>query len=129
MSGVTEKNNLIEIKTQVCFLEQQSDASQNHYMFAYTMTIINSGKLGSKLISRRWVITDANDSARVVEGTGVIGEQPYLKPGEKFEYTSFTIIETPVGSMHGEYKMIADDGTEFLVPIPPFSLAIPSVVN
>ena len=120
---------LIEVTTQVRYLEQQSDPSQKHHVFAYTMTITNKGKIGSKLISRHWIITDANNVAREVKGDGVIGEQPYLKPGEKFEYTSFAVIETPVGSMHGVYQMSADDGVNFSAIISPFRLAIPTVVN
>lgn len=120
---------LIEVKTQVRYLEDQSDPTQKHHVFAYTMTITNNGRTGCKLVSRHWIITDGNSVTREVKGEGVIGEQPYLKPGEKFEYTSFAVIETPVGSMHGEYHMSADNGVNFSAIIPPFRLAIPTVVN
>ena len=97
--------------------------------FSYTITIHNTGGEPAKLLRRHWVITDANGKVEEVSGEGVVGEQPYLKPGEAFRYTSGAMLDTPVGSMEGEYEMIDDEGREFLAPIPPFSLAVPNKLH
>ncbi len=117
----TEKYN-IEISVQSQYLDTQSTPENNRYVFAYNVTIINKGKVPARLLSRHWVITDAEGKVQEVRGSGVIGEHPYLKPGENFNYSSGSIIETPIGSMHGSYQMRADDGTEFDAEINPFSL-------
>lgn len=113
----------IDVKT--FYLGEQSNPDADRYTFAYTVTMQNTGTIAAKLLGRRWVITDANGKRVEVVGEGVVGEHPYLRPGEAFEYTSAATIETPVGSMHGSYQLIADDGVPFEAPIAAFSLAIP----
>jgi len=98
-------------------------------VFAYTITLVNRGSVAAKLLSRRWIITDADNRTEEVEGEGVVGEQPTLKPGEGFRYTSGAVIETPVGTMHGSYKMLAEDGETFDTDIPQFVLSAPRVLH
>ena len=117
----------VEVKTE--YVEYQSIPSENRYVFSYTVTIKNSGKIPAKLISRHWIISDANGKVDEVKGLGVIGEQPRLLSNQSFEYTSGTILNTPVGTMHGQYKMVADNGYEFDAEIPLFSLNIPKILN
>lgn len=111
------------------FIPDQSDEKADRYVFAYTITITNSGALPAQLISRHWVITDANQTVQEVRGLGVVGEQPLLKPGEVFEYTSGTALGTPVGTMKGVYQMVAEDGEHFDAEIPEFTLSIPRVLH
>ena len=113
------------VEVQTSYISEQSDPDDERFVFSYTITIENHGKMPAKLLSRHWYITDANGNVQEVEGDGVVGEQPYLKPGDGFRYTSGTILKTPLGSMHGTYRMLADDGTEFETPIAPFTLSIP----
>ena len=119
----------IKVDVETRYIEEQSLPEQGRYVFAYTITIENRGKVPAQLLRRHWVITDANNRVQEVKGEGVIGEQPHLKPGENFRYTSGTMLETPVGSMRGSYQMIADDGVEFDADIPPFSLSIPRILH
>ncbi len=119
----------IQIDVRTVFLPGQSAPDENRYVFAYTVTITNSGSVPARLMTRHWVITDGNDQTREVRGEGVVGEQPYLLPGSSFQYTSGTILETPVGTMRGSYQMIADDGTEFDAEIPSFTLSIPRTLH
>ena len=119
----------IEIAVVTEYVESQSLPSEGKYFFSYTVKIKNVGKIPAKLISRHWIITDANERKEEVRGLGVVGEQPRLKTNESFEYTSGTIINTPVGSMYGTYQMVADNGYEFDAEIPLFSLNIPKVLN
>lgn len=119
----------VQVKVKTDYLEEQSIAEENRFVFSYTVTISNQGTMPAKLLTRRWYITNADNDVQEVFGEGVVGEQPYLKPGDSFEYTSGTIIETPVGTMHGSYQMIADDGTRFDAEIAPFSLSVPHVLN
>jgi ApaG protein len=119
----------IKVKVATTFVEGQSDASQNRFVFAYTVTIHNAGRVPAKLLTRHWIITDANGKVQEVRGEGVVGEQPHLKPGEGFQYTSGTMLETPVGTMRGSYQMVADDGTEFDAEIAAFTLSIPRVLH
>ena len=119
----------ISIQVETAYIEAQSSPEENQYAFSYTITIHNTGGEPAKLLRRHWVITDANGKVEEVSGEGVVGEQPYLKPGEAFRYTSGAILDTPVGSMEGEYEMIDDEGREFLAPIPPFSLAVPNKLH
>ncbi len=116
-----------ELKVQVktVYLGEQSHPEADRYTFAYTVTMQNTGTVAAKLLGRRWLITDANGKRMEVVGEGVVGEHPYLRPGEAFEYTSAATIETPVGSMQGSYTLMADDGIPFEAPIEAFSLAIP----
>lgn len=119
----------IAIKVETNYIEEQSEPGQNRFVFAYTVTMKNEGSVPARLVTRHWIITDANGRVQEVFGEGVIGENPYLKPGEGFQYTSGTIIETPLGSMHGSYQMVADDGTQFDAPIPTFTLSIPNMLH
>ena len=119
----------ITVTARVKFVPDQSDAGQGRYVFAYTMTIRNSGTVAARLVSRHWIITDADNQVQEVKGEGVVGEQPMLRPGESFEYTSGAAIATPVGTMRGSYHMLADDGVEFEAPIPEFTLAMPRMLH
>jgi len=119
----------ITVSTRTTFIPDQSDADSGRYVFAYTITITNSGEVPAQLVSRHWIITDADAQVQEVRGAGVVGEQPYLLPQESFEYTSGTAIATPVGTMRGSYQMVAEDGTKFDVPIPEFTLSMPRVLH
>lgn len=119
----------IQIDVRTSYLPGQSEPGQNRYVFAYTITITNAGSVPARLVTRHWIITDANEQKREVRGEGVVGEQPYLLPGTSFQYTSGTILETPVGTMQGSYQMIADDGTAFDAEIPSFTLSIPRTLH
>jgi len=117
----------VTVKTQ--YLEDQSDPDRSQYVFAYAVTIKNSGNVAAQLISRHWVITDANNHVQEVRGLGVVGHQPLLQPGEQFEYTSGTTLATPQGTMHGEYFCVAEDGAQFESPIPEFVLSLPRTLH
>ncbi|HEX5676063.1 MAG TPA: Co2+/Mg2+ efflux protein ApaG [Azonexus sp.] len=119
----------IEIKPVPQFIPEQSDPDDSRYVFAYTITIRNLGELPAQLIARHWIITDANNEVQEVRGLGVIGNQPLLKPGESFEYSSGCSLATPVGTMKGSYQMVGEDGTRFEAEIPEFVLAIPRVLH
>jgi ApaG protein len=119
----------IEIGVEPAYLEDQSVPSEGRYMFAYTITIRNAGTVAARLLSRHWIIADANGQEREVRGEGVVGEQPHLEPGRNFRYTSGAMLETPVGSMRGSYRMLADDGMSFEAPIPVFTLAMPRTLH
>ena len=111
------------------FVAEQSDPDAERYVFAYTITIENVGTVAAQLISRHWIITDGNSRIQEVRGLGVVGEQPLLRPGEKYEYTSGCQLETPVGTMRGTYQLVAEDGTPFEAAIPEFTLSIPRVLH
>ena len=98
-------------------------------MFSYTITIHNEGDIPARLLSRHWLITDGDGKREEVRGEGVVGEQPYLKPGEKYRYTSGTVLDTPVGTMEGSYQMLADDGVKFEADIAPFTLSMPHTIH
>jgi len=117
------------VSTQTQYLADQSDPAANRYVFAYTISIRNTGNVTAQLISRHWIITDGRNQVQEVRGLGVVGAQPLLKPGESFEYTSGTAIATPVGTMRGSYQMVAEDGTQFDAPIPEFTLSVPRVLH
>jgi len=119
----------IDIRVITNYLNTQSDPDVDRYVFSYTITIHNAGREPARLLNRHWIITDANGKVEEVRGSGVVGEQPYLRPGEQFRYTSGAVIATPVGSMHGSYEMVSDDGTHFDAAIIPFSLAVPHRVH
>jgi len=125
----SSEKHRIKVSVQTAYLPGQSVPEQNRYVFAYTVTITNAGSIPAKLLTRRWVITDANSQTREVRGEGVVGEQPHLAPGTSFEYTSGTVLETPVGTMAGSYQMVADDGTRFDAEIPSFTLSIPRTLH
>jgi ApaG protein len=125
----TETRYEITVTAQTQYLLDQSDESAERFVFAYTITISNTGKVAAQLISRHWIITDAQHKVQEVRGLGVVGEQPLLKPGESFEYTSGTAIASPVGTMRGTYQMVAEDGTPFEAKIPEFTLSVPRVLH
>lgn len=111
------------------FLAEQSDPEADQYVFAYTITVRNTGESTAQLVSRHWIITDADGKVEEVKGEGVVGEQPILRPGEAFRYTSGCPLETPVGSMRGTYHCVAEDGTHFDAEIPEFVLSMPRVLH
>ncbi|MGE5161883.1 MAG: Co2+/Mg2+ efflux protein ApaG [Betaproteobacteria bacterium] len=111
------------------FVPEHSRPDEDKFLFAYTVTIQNTGDVAAQLISRHWIITDANNKVEEVQGLGVVGEQPMLQPGEAFEYTSGCPIATPVGSMRGSYQCVAEDGTRFEAPIPEFLLSMPRTLH
>lgn len=117
------------IKVEVTFIAEQSDIEHNRYAFAYHVTITNTGNVAAQLISRHWIITEANGEQQEIKGLGVVGAQPLLKPSEQFEYTSGTLINTPMGKMQGTYQMVAEDGVQFDAVIPTFLLAMPRVLH
>lgn len=119
----------LKIDVKTVYLGEESAREGERYVFAYTVTMENTGNVPAKLLGRRWIITDANGKTIEVVGEGVVGEHPYLRPGEAFQYTSSAMIETPVGSMHGSYQLLADDGVPFEAPIAPFRLAIPRTLH
>lgn len=119
----------IGIRVATNYIDEQSEPDSGRYVFAYTITISNNGNVAAKLLSRHWVITDANGKIQEVSGDGVVGEQPHLEPGEQFEYSSGAVLETPVGAMQGLYRMVADDGASFDAPIAPFTLAVPGLLH
>ncbi len=127
MTEQTDKDIHISIETS--YIEDQSDPLSERYVFSYTITISNAGNTPARLINRHWIITDANGDVQEVRGEGVVGEKPYLKPGEAFRYTSGTVMQTPVGSMRGSYEMISDANETFDVEIPMFTLSIPGVLH
>jgi len=129
MIEALSNSHQIEISVKTNYIPSQSEPDSNRYVFAYTITITNSGNKPAKLLARHWVITDANNQTREVRGEGVVGQQPNLMPGMSFEYTSGTVLETPVGIMHGSYEMMADDGTHFDADIPAFTLSIPRTLH
>jgi len=121
--------NHIQVDVETRYIEEQSNPEQNYYVFAYTITIQNKGQQAAQLLTRHWVITDSNQKVQEVRGDGVVGEQPHLKPGEQFVYTSGTMLETSVGTMKGSYQMLADDGSRFDAPIDEFVLSTPRVLH
>ena len=111
------------------YIEDQSAPEENRYVFAYTVNIQNTGSVGAKLVARHWIITDANGKIQEVRGQGVVGEQPYLRPGEGFQYTSGAVLDTAVGTMRGSYQMVGEDGNLFDAEIPIFTLSIPRTLH
>ena len=123
------KRHEIMVMTKSTYLADQSDPSKNQYVFSYTITVTNTGDVSAQLISRHWYITDGDHRVQEVKGLGVVGQQPVLKPGETFEYTSGASIPTPVGTMKGSYQMVGEDGTTFEAAIPPFTLSVPRTLH
>ena len=121
--------NKIDIKVQPAYIAEQSDPTKDHYVFSYTVTIQNNGSLPAKLLARHWIITDGDGETQEVKGDGVIGEQPHLKPGDGFQYTSGTFMNTPFGTMRGSYQMISDSGEKFNAEIPSFQLSVPNALH
>lgn len=123
------KHYACTVVVQAVFIPEQSDVAQNRYAFAYHVKISNSGNIAAQLISRHWIIVEASGEQQEVKGLGVIGAQPMLQPGEQFEYSSGTMLNTPMGEMHGSYQMVAEDGTHFDAIIAPFALTMPRVLH
>ena len=119
----------VTVSAATQYLSEQSDEAAGRYVFAYTITLLNKGSVAAQLISRHWIITDAQGLVQEVRGLGVVGAQPLLQPGESFEYTSGTSIATSVGTMRGSYQMLAEDGERFEAPIPEFTLSVPRVLH
>ena len=126
---MSEATHAIDVSVQSRFLPEQSLPEDGRYVFAYTIRISNSGTVPARLISRHWLITDDNGKVVEVRGEGVVGEQPWLRPGDDFCYTSGAVLETHLGTMHGSYEMLADDGTRFDAPIPEFILSVPRTLH
>jgi len=119
----------ITVDVEPYYIEDQSEPHQNRYVFAYTVHIQNNGSVAAKLVSRHWIITDANGKIQEVRGQGVVGEQPLLQPGEAFQYTSGAVLDTSVGTMRGFYQMMGEDGNQFNAEIPRFTLSIPRTLH
>ena len=124
-----DKHCDIRIQVATSYMDDQSQPDADRYVFAYTITISNAGDEPATLRSRHWIITDANGKVQEVSGDGVVGEQPHLNPGENFRYSSGAVLETPVGAMHGMYRMETDSGDRFDAPIAPFTLAVPGLLH
>ena len=121
--------NKISVEVETSYVDEQSDPNERRYVFSYTITIRNEGEVPARLLTRHWIITHASGKVEEVRGDGVVGEQPHLKPGQGFRYSSGAVLETPVGAMQGSYEMIDDEGQRFKVPIRPFRLAMPGIVQ
>lgn len=126
---MAETKHKISVQAKAQFIPGESDPDEKRYVFAYKITITNTGTVAAQLISRHWIITDANGQVQEVKGDGVVGEQPLLRPTQSFEYTSGTAIATPVGTMRGSYQMVGDDGVKFDAEIPEFTLAMPRTLH
>ena len=122
-----EHNILVEVTP--AYIAEQSNPGDDHYVFSYTVTIRNQGQSPAKLMTRHWIITDGDGETLEVHGEGVVGEQPYIKPGEGYQYTSGTFMKTPVGTMKGSYQMISDNGVTFDAEIPSFTLSVPNILH
>ncbi len=121
--------NGVKVQVNTRYLEERSNPHANKFIFAYTVTITNTESVPVQLMSRKWIIKDADGDVETVEGPGVVGEQPVLQPGQSFEYTSFCPLETPFGTMEGHYNMVTAEGTRFQARIAPFGLATPGTLN
>ena len=126
MTDPTPKIN-IEVSTE--YIPQRSNPDEDRYFFTYTITIANSGDQDAQLLSRHWIITDANNNVQEVRGDGVIGQQPVIEPGSSFEYTSGTFLATPVGTMRGSYQMLSQATGLFDTEIPEFLLSYPRTLH
>lgn len=126
---MTDNQYDISVMAKTQYVDEQSAPDSDRYVFAYTITVTNTGDMPAKLLRRHWLITDANCKVQEVRGEGVVGEQPHIMPGESYQYTSAAVLETPVGCMQGTYEMLADDGVEFKAPIPVFNLSTPNTLH
>jgi ApaG protein len=127
--NMSSSTNKIRVEVETAYVDEQSDPNEHRFVFSYTITIRNEGEVPARLLTRHWIITDANGKVQEARGDGVVGEQPHLKPGQGFRYTSGAVIETPVGAMQGTYEMIDDAGQRFDAPIQPFRLAMPGILQ
>ena len=121
--------NDIRVDVETAYVDDQSDPEDDRYVFSYTITIRNEGDNPARLLTRHWIITDANGKVQEVRGDGVVGEQPCIQPGEGYQYSSGAVLETPVGSMEGSYGMLDDEGESFHASIAPFTLAVPGSLH
>jgi ApaG protein len=121
--------NKIRVEVETSYLDEQSDPNERRFVFSYTITIRNEGPVPARLLTRHWIITDANGKVQEVRGDGVVGEQPWVRPGDDYEYTSGAVLETALGTMRGSYQMVADDGTHFDADIPAFVLSVPRTLH
>jgi len=119
----------IRVTVRAVYVPEQSAPRAQRYVFAYTVRIANEGQESAQLRTRHWIITDANAKIEEVRGPGVVGQQPFLRPGDHFEYTSGCVLATPRGEMRGTYQMHRSDGNAFDADIAPFSLALPHSLN
>ena len=124
-----QQGHRIRVDVVTNYVEDQSSPPEGRFVFSYTITIRNEGAVAARLMTRHWIITDANGKVQEVMGEGVVGEQPHLQPGQGFRYSSGAVLETPVGAMQGSYRMVGDDGLHFDAPIAPFTLAMPGLLN
>ena len=129
MQSTTARPRDFSIIVETSYVQDQSSPEEKRFVFAYTITITNTGTISAQLLSRHWIITDANNKVQEVRGIGVVGEQPYFEPGDTFQYTSAAMIETPVGCMQGSYQMLSEDGVQFDAEIPAFNLSIPNTLH
>jgi ApaG protein len=129
MNFMPDKKYSVAVTAHSTYLPDQSDEEEDRYVFAYTIRITNNGNTTAQLVSRHWIITDADNQVQEVRGMGVVGEQPVLKPGDTFEYSSGSSIPTAVGTMRGSYQLVAEDGTRFEASIPEFTLSVPRVLH
>jgi ApaG protein len=119
----------IKVEVESTFISDQSAPEKERFVFAYTITISNQGRIPAKLLNRHWIITDANGNVEEVQGEGVVGQQPHIQPGEHYQYSSGAVLKTPIGAMEGDYEMVDDLGKHFLATIPVFSLQMPHSIN
>jgi ApaG protein len=126
---LSERRYAFRVDVESRYLPEQSRPENGLYAFAYGITIVNTGTISAQLVSRHWIITDANNQVMEVKGPGVVGHQPLLKPGERFEYTSGSQLRTPSGSMKGSYFCVAEDGYRFETDIPEFALVMPRTLH
>ena len=126
---MSQEPHKIRVEVATSYLDEQSSPGEQRYVFSYTITIRNEGQRAAKLLTRHWIITDANGRVKEVRGEGVVGEQPHLEPGQGFRYSSGAVLETPVGTMEGSYQMVDAAGQRFDAPIAPFRLAIPGILQ
>ena len=126
---MSDEPHKIRVQVTTAYLDEQSSPSEERYVFSYTITIRNEGERAAQLLTRHWIITDANGRVKEVRGEGVVGEQPRLEPGQGFRYSSGAVLETPVGTMEGSYQMVDAEGQHFDAAIPPFRLAIPGILQ
>ena len=123
------EKSTIKVTVKSFYIEEQSEPSKDHFVFGYTIRIVNTGKTPARLMSRHWIISDADGNVHEVRGPGVVGEQPYIRAGEGFEYTSGAVLKTPIGSMRGSYHMLNEQGSEFQAEIPVFRLSVPNSIH
>lgn len=119
----------IDVSVSTEYLAEHSDPKNNQYVFSYTITLRNYGQIPAKLLSRHWLIVDAEGKAKEVEGNKVVGEHPYLKPGSSFKYKSGAVLSTPFGCVHGSYELISENGETFFTPIESFNLSLPNTIH